>query len=115
MTKRMPRLTRIFSGREALYWFFMSWLNGGPDVRKSVFWVSDHVVPKPATETTSYNCEILLIASFDMILSNKRITKALIRLRGSAGWSSPLLFANPEDRVSLIEDHYNTTVLCSIG
>ena len=29
-----------------------------------------------------------------MILYNKRITKALIRLRGCAGWSAPLLFAN---------------------
>ena len=33
-----------------------------------------------------------------MILSNKGITKALIRLRGCAGWSAPLLFANTEDR-----------------
>ena len=30
-----------------------------------------------------------------MILSKKRITKALIRLRGCAGWSAPVLFANP--------------------
>ena len=29
-----------------------------------------------------------------MILYNKRITKALIRLRGCAGWSAPSLFAN---------------------
>ena len=29
-----------------------------------------------------------------MILSNKRTTKALIRLRRCAGWSVPLLFAN---------------------
>ena len=29
-----------------------------------------------------------------MILSNKRITKTLIRLRGYAGWSASLLFAN---------------------
>ena len=26
------------------------------------------------------------------------ITKALISVRGSAGWSATLLFANPEDR-----------------
>ena len=38
-------------------------------------------------------------ASFEMILSNKRITKALIRLRGCAGWSAPLLFANPRRQV----------------
>ena len=30
-----------------------------------------------------------------MVLSRKRITKALIRLRGCAGWSAPVLFANP--------------------
>ena len=35
-----------------------------------------------------------------MVLSNKRIIKALIRLRGCTGWSAPLLFANPEDRFS---------------
>ena len=37
-----------------------------------------------------------------MILSKKRITKVLIRLRGCAGWSAPLLFANPKDRFSRI-------------
>ena len=36
--------------------------------------------------------------SLNMILSKMRITRALIRLRGCAGWSAPLLFANPEDR-----------------
>ena len=30
-----------------------------------------------------------------MIFSKKRITKVLIRLRGCAGWSSPVLFAKP--------------------
>ena len=30
-----------------------------------------------------------------MILSKKRITKALIRLRGCTGWSAPVLFENP--------------------
>ena len=30
-----------------------------------------------------------------MILSSKRITKVLISLRECAGWSAPLLFANP--------------------
>ena len=30
-----------------------------------------------------------------MILFKKGITKALIRLRGCAGWYAPLLFANP--------------------
>ena len=40
-----------------------------------------------------------------MMLSNKRITKALIRLRGCAGWYAPLLFAYPEDRFSRVEVH----------
>ena len=35
----------------------------------------------------------MLDASLDMILSNKWITKALIRPRGCAGWSAPVLFA----------------------
>ena len=34
-----------------------------------------------------------------MILSNKGITKALIRLRRCAGWSAPVLFSNPRRRV----------------
>ena len=42
------------------------------------------------------------IASLDIIYANKRITKALIRLRRCAGWSAPLLFANPEDRFSRV-------------
>ena len=34
-----------------------------------------------------------------MILSKKRITKVLIRLRRWAGWSAPVLFANPRRQV----------------
>ena len=34
-----------------------------------------------------------------MVLCEKRITKALIRLRGCAGWSAPVLFANPRRQV----------------
>ena len=34
-----------------------------------------------------------------MILSKKRITKALIRLRECAGWSAPVLFANHRRQV----------------
>ena len=36
-----------------------------------------------------------------MVLFKKRITKALIRLRGCAGWSAPVLFANPLRQVFL--------------
>ena len=34
-----------------------------------------------------------------MVLSKKRITKALIRLRGCGGWSAPVLFASPGRQV----------------
>ena len=44
---------------------------------------------------TSWTIEISPVASLEMILSKKRITKALISLRGYAGWSAPLLFSNP--------------------
>ena len=40
-----------------------------------------------------------------MILSNKGIAKALIRLHGCSGWSAPLLFTNTEDRFSRVEAH----------
>ena len=38
-------------------------------------------------------------------------TKVLIRLRRCAGWSVPLLFANPEDRFSHVEANIST-MLC---
>ena len=40
-----------------------------------------------------------------MILFKKQITKALISLRGCAGWSALFLFANSEDRFSRDEAH----------
>ena len=69
----------------------------GPIARKPVFGFSNKVRFKPvssATETRK-EIEIWLISSLDMILSKKRITKALINQRGCAGWSAPVLFANP--------------------
>ena len=65
---------------------------------KSVFGVSDKASFKPvssATET-SYKVEISPVASLQMLLSKRRITKALIRLRGCAGWSAPVLFETPQ-------------------
>ena len=55
----------------------------GLDASKPAFGVSDKARLKPvssATET-SYKLENLLVANLDVILSIKRITKALIRLR----------------------------------
>ena len=70
---------------------------------KACLRVSDKASFKPvssATET-SLKIEISPVASLHtgMIHSEKRITKALIRLRGCAGWSAPLLFANPRRQV----------------
>ena len=40
-----------------------------------------------------------------MILSNKRITKVMIRLHECADWSAPVLFANPLRQVFCVEAH----------
>ena len=66
--------------------------------RKPVFGVSDEPVCS-ATEI-SKKIEISLVGSLDIILSKKQIGKALIRLRGYAGWSAPLMPANPRRLVS---------------
>ena len=47
--------------------------------------------------------EISLETSLDMIISNKQITKVLVRLHRCAGRSRPFLFSNPEDRFSHVE------------
>ena len=54
----------------------------GMDMTKPVFRVIDEVKQKPACSATesSKNNEISLVASFEMILSDKRITEVLIRL-----------------------------------
>ena len=81
----------------------------GRVARKPVFKVSEKARLKPissATETiASKKIEMSLVASLDMIFSKKRITKALISLRGYAGWSAYMVFANPEDRFSRVEAH----------
>ena len=47
-----------------------------------------------------------------MLPFNKRITKALIRLRGCADWSAVLLFANPEDGFSRVEAQNMLQKIC---
>ena len=68
---------------------------------KPVFGVSDKVRFKLACSATEtrWKIELSLVARLDMILSNKQITKALIRLRGCAGWSDPFLLANHRRQV----------------
>ena len=46
----------------------------------------------------------------DMILYNKRITKVPIRLCICAGWSAPVLFANPRRQVFSRRGPYNAMV-----
>ena len=59
----------------------------GLDATKPVFRVSDKARLKPVSSATETGKKIenSLEARIDMILSNKRITKALIRLRVCAG------------------------------
>ena len=59
----------------------------GRDPRKPVFGVFKRVRFKPAclSAEASYNIEISIVASLAMILSNKRTTTALIRLRMLVG------------------------------
>ena len=68
---------------------------------KPVFGVSDRarLKPVPSATETSKKIEKLLVVSLNMVLSKTRITRALIRLCGCAGWSAPLLFANPGRQV----------------
>ena len=70
--------------------------------RKPVFGVSDQVWLKPACSTSEviWSLEILDLARIDIILSRQRTIKALIRLRGCAGWSAPFLFAYCINRFS---------------
>ena len=51
----------------------------------------------PKLKRLAIKNEVSLVASLGMLLSEKQITKALINPRGCAGWSVPLLFANPKD------------------
>ena len=48
----------------------------------------------PQLQRLARKLEFRLVASLDMILSKKLITKALISLRRCTGWSASLLFAN---------------------
>ena len=69
--------------------------------RKPVFGVSEKETLKPVSSAleASWKIEMLLVASLYMILSKTQITKAWIRLCVGAGWSAPLLFANPRKLV----------------
>ena len=76
---------------------------------KLVLWVSDKARIKPVSQDTqsSKKIEISLVASLDIKLSEKRITKVLISLRGCADWSVPLLFLNLRRQVFLRRGPYD--------
>ena len=75
---------------------------------KPVLEVSDTVRFKQACSATetSKKFEMLLVANLDMLLVNKPITKALVRLHGCAVLSAPLLFANLRRQVSSRQGPY---------
>ena len=63
-----------------------------------------------STTESTQKIEILQVARLSLVMKffNKQITKELIRLRWIASWSAPLLFANPEDRFSHVENQMNS-------
>ena len=77
--------------------------------RKPVFQVSVEARLKAVYSAieTSWKIEIWPVTNLDMLLSKKRIIKALIRLCGCAGWTAPLLFANPRRQVFLRRGPYH--------
>ena len=73
----------------------------------------DQVIPNPAysaTETIARS-ENLLVANLDMILSNKRITKALIRLCFTRRLICTFVVRKPPDRFSHAEAHIMSSII----
>ena len=59
-------------------------------------------------KSPSYKIKISPVASLNLILSKKRITKALIRLRGCADWFVVCCSQTPKDRFPRVEAHMFT-------
>ena len=83
----------VDDGSPVCSWLAISDHHMSPVVRKPVFGVSDQVRLKPGCAASEASLEISDIETRDIILSRQRTTNELIRLRGCAGWSAPLLFA----------------------
>ena len=88
------------NGRTSIYindWKYFSLV-----ARKPVFGLSDldRLKSVCAVTETGQRLENTGIETRGIILSMQRTTKALIRLRGCAGWSAPLLFAYGINRFS---------------
>ena len=120
-TGRIPRLICHRWTHTNFVGFVLSWLSSfnsyhvykrikmlyGP-----VFGVCDHVRLKPVCsgKEASWSHEIANIETRGIILSRQRRTKALIRLRGCAGWSAPLLFTYGINRFSHDVAHISLTI-----
>ena len=93
---------RILNSLNFLFFLFSFNYKMGFDATKSVL---DKASLKPvsAATDTSKKSDISPVASLDMILSKKRILKALISLCIRTDWSAALMLANPEDRFSQID------------
>ena len=110
----MPRLIWVFAGRTSQSVGFGNstvnsrWYTWATTRQNVSSGVSNQARHKPAFAATeaSYSLEILAIESRDIILSKQWTKKALIRLRGCAGWSAPLLFAYD---IRHIFSHYNNS------
>ena len=98
----MSRINFVVS----LSWVWKKFFNLMLDARKPVFGVCDHIRLNPDCSATETSLDIKIlhaVAPFVVVSSSER-TKALIRLRGCAGWST-LLFACNKIRVSGDEVH----------
>ena len=94
-------------------------LAGSPEPWLLADWISTEIIIGPRRDKTylrvqvptkrvsnqapQLQIEISPVASLHILLSKMPITKALIRLRGCAGWS--VLFENHKDRFSHVETH----------
>ena len=76
----------------------------GLDAAKPVLGVSDEARLKLVSSATETDQKIegSPVACLDMMLSNKRITKVLIRLWGCTGWSAPFPADNSHEISCLI-------------
>ena len=104
---RAPNISPIYSSRQhnvfIMFWNHRNYYHYySSSTRKPGFRVCNKVRFKPACSNpgTGQCLEILDIASRGITLSRQWTTKALIRLRGWAGWSAPLLFAYGKNRFS---------------
>ena len=81
--------------------------------RKHVFGFCHQVNFIPAGTATEmrHTIEILHLGSLDVLLSRKRLAKALLRLHGCAGWSAASFYACNKVWFSGVEAHMTDVVI----